>query len=521
MNQKKKKKYSLGILDRVERIGNKLPDPVVLFMLFALIIIVISHFAASVGLSATYESINPSTQELGSVTVEAVSLMTPTGLQYMVESAVKNFTSFAPLGTVLVALLGVGIAETSGLISVLLRRAVLVAPKALLSAMVVFLGIMANIASDAGYVVLVPLGAIIFLSFGRHPLAGIAAAFAGVSGGFSANLLLSPTDPLLAGISQQAAEMINPAYQVSIAGNWFFLIVSTFIITIVGALITDKIVEPRLGKYKGATETSTAIELSPIEKKGLRWAGISFFLFLAVVVFLGWPGNALNPFTDANPTADVLKSPLMNGIVLLIALFFAVPGIFYGFVTKTFKNDKDVVKAMAKSMSTMGGYLVLVFFAAQFIAYFNYTNLGTLLAVNGATLLENIGMTGPSLMIGFIIVSAIINIFIGSASAKWAIMAPIFVPMFMALSISPEATQMAFRIGDSVTNIISPLMSYFAIVIAFSQKYDVEGEPSTGIGTLISMMLPYSMAFMLFWSVIFFIWFSLNLPLGPGTFPML
>lgn len=520
MSQTQKKKHSLGMLDWIERIGNKLPDPVVLFMIFALAIIVISHFAASAGLSATYQSINPSTQEIGMVTVNAVSLMTPEGLQYMVESAVRNFTSFAPLGTVLVALLGVGIAESSGLISVLLRRAVLVAPKPLLSAMVVFLGIMANIASDAGYVVLIPLGAIIFLSFGRHPLAGIAAAFAGVSGGFSANLLLSPTDPLLSGISQQAANMIDPSYTVSVAGNWFFLIASTFIITIVGAIITDKIVEPRLGTYKGASD-SDKIEISDIEKKGLRWAGISFFLFLALIVFLGWPGNALNPFTDLNPTADLLKSPLMNGIVVLIAFFFAVPGIFYGFATKVFKNDKDVVRSMAQSMSTMGGYLVLVFFAAQFIAYFNYTNLGTLLAVNGANILENIGLTGPTLMIGFIIVAAIINIFIGSASAKWAIMAPIFVPMFMALAITPEATQMAFRIGDSVTNIISPLMSYFAIVIAFSQKYDVDGQPSTGIGTLISMMLPYSIAFLIFWSVMFFIWFTLNLPLGPGVFPIL
>ncbi len=520
MSKKQNKKHSLGVLDWIERIGNKLPDPVVLFMIFSLAIVVISHFAASAGLSETYQAIDPKTQELGMITVEAVSLMTPSGLQFMVESAVQNFTSFAPLGTVLVALLGVGIAESSGLISVLLRRAVLVAPKSLLSAMVVFLGIMANIASDAGYVVLIPLGAIIFLSFGRHPLAGIAAAFAGVSGGFSANLLLSPTDPLLAGISQQAANMMDPTYQVSVAGNWFFLIVSTFIITIVGALITDKIVEPRLGKYKGNIDNDT-IEISQIERKGLRWAGISFALFLALVVYLGWPGHALNPFTDANPTADVLKSPLMNGIVLLIALFFAIPGVFYGFATKSFTNDKDVVRAMAKSMSTMGGYLVLVFFAAQFIAYFNYTNLGTLLAVNGANILESIGMTGPALMIGFIIVAAIINIFIGSASAKWAIMAPIFVPMFMALAITPEATQMAFRIGDSVTNIISPLMSYFAIVIAFSQKYDVDGQPSTGIGTLISMMLPYSIAFLLFWSVIFFVWFTLNLPLGPGVFPVL
>ncbi|MGL4953620.1 MAG: AbgT family transporter [Culicoidibacterales bacterium] len=519
MSQSKKKKHSISILDWIERIGNKLPDPVVLFMIFALAIIAVSHFAAGAGLSATYESINPKTQELGMVTVQAVSLMTPEGLQYMVESAVTNFTSFAPLGTVLVALLGVGIAESSGLISVLLRRAVLVAPKPLLSAMVVFLGIMANIASDAGYVVLIPLGAIIFLSFGRHPLAGIAAAFAGVSGGFSANLLLSPTDPLLAGISQQAANMIDPTYQVSVAGNWFFLIVSTFIITIIGAIITDKIVEPRLGKYKGANSGNDKIEITPIERKGLRWAGVAFFIFLAVVVYLGWPGNALNPFTEANPTADFLKSSLMSGIVLLIALLFAVPGLFYGIATKTFKTDKDVVRAMAKSMSTMGGYLVLVFFAAQFIAYFNYTNLGTLLAVNGATILENIGMTGPSLMIGFIIVAAIINIFIGSASAKWAIMAPIFVPMFMALAITPEATQMAFRIGDSVTNIISPLMSYFAIVIAFSQKYDVDGQPSTGIGTLISMMLPYSISFLIFWSITFFIWFTFNLPLGPGVFP--
>lgn len=461
------------------------------------------------GLSVTYDKFVDG--QMVPTTVKAVSLLNADGIRKMVSQAVSNFTSFAPLGTVLVAMLGVGVAEGTGLIQASLRKLVLSTPKRWITAVVVFAGVMSNIASDAGYVVLVPLGALVFLSFGRHPLAGLAAAFAGVSGGFSANLLVGPTDALLSGITQPAAQMMQANYSVPATSNFYFLFVSTFVITIVGTYVTEKIIEPRLGEYKGSA-VATMDKVTAEENRGLKWAGISILIYVIIILLLLLPQNGVlrNP-----ETGSILEgSPFINGIVTLIALLFLIPGIAYGIASGTVKNDKDVVDAMSKAMASMGGYLVLAFVAAQFVNYFTWTNLGTILAVNGAKFLSNTGMTGITLIIGFIIVTAFINLFIGSASAKWAIMAPIFVPMLMQLGYTPEFTQVAYRIGDSTTNIISPLMSYFAVIIAFAKKYDEK----IGIGTLVSTMLPYSLMFLVFWSVLLIIWFLLGLPIGPGAF---
>ncbi|RKD28982.1 AbgT family transporter [Thermohalobacter berrensis] len=510
-NSKRKAGILNGFLDGIEKVGNKLPHPITLFVIFSLAIIVISEIAHRAGLSVEFQMIDRATLESKMTTIKAVSLMNAEGIRFMFSTAVNNFTSFAPLGTVLVAMIGVGVAEGTGLISALLRKLVISTPKRLITAVVVFAGIMSNIASDAGYVVLVPLGAIVFLSFGRHPLAGLAAAFAGVSGGFSANLLIGTVDPLLGGISTEAAKIWNPQYMVDPTANWYFMVVSTVIITAIGTWVTEKIIEPRLGEYKGK-QNEKVDDLTTEEKKGLRLALISMILFVIIMALLVVPSNGI--LRNVETGKIIGHSPFMAGLVPIIMLFFLIPGIAYGIGAKTIKNDKDVAKIMSKSLGTMGGYLVLAFVAAQFVKYFSYTNLGTILAVKGAEFLKATGMTGFPLILGFIIVSGFINLFIGSASAKWAIMAPVFVPMLMALGYSPEFTQAAYRIGDSTTNIITPLMPYFAVIVAFAQKYDED----TGIGTLISMMLPYSMAFILAWTILLLIWYVFNLPIGPEAF---
>lgn len=507
MKQKTKQK---GFLAMVERVGNGLPHPATIFVILCVGIVVLSAVLAKMGVGVTYTGLDRATMEIKELTVTVQSLLTPEGIRYMFQSVVSNFTSFAPLGTVLVALLGVGVAEGTGLIGTLLKKLVTSTPKRLITVVVVFAGIVSNIASDAGYVILIPLGAVVFLSFKRHPLAGIAAAFAGVSGGFSANIIFGPTDALLAGITQESAQMAQAGYEVGIASNWYFLIASTILITIVGTIVTEKIVEPRLGEYKGNKATEEITDITPEEKRGLKFAGIALLLFAIVMAILVVPktGALRNP-----ETGEILKSPFMDSMVAIISMVFFIPGVAFGIGKREITSDKQVIGLMGKSMSSMGGYIVLVFFASQFVAYFNHTNIGTVIAVKGADFLKNANITGIPLILGFILVSAFINLFMGSASAKWAIMAPVFVPMFMGLGNSPELIQMAYRIGDSTTNIISPLMTYFALIVAFAEVYDED----MGIGTLISTMVPYSIIFLIAWSVLLIVWMLLGLPLGPGA----
>lgn len=504
-------KSNSGFLGWIERVGNKLPHPVVIFIILAAIVIIVSSIAELSGLSLSYT--DPTGEQ---VDVIAQSLLTTEGINHIFNSAVTNFTSFAPLGTVLVAMLGVGIAEWTGLIANSLKQLLSGVPPMYLSAAIVFAGIMSNIASDVGYVVIVPLGAIIFASAGRHPIAGLAAAFAGVSGGFSANLLPGPTDALLVGITEEALNAANISYNIQVTANWYFLIVSTIALTIVGALVTDKIIEPKLGEYTGSYQPNTE-PLTQEELRGLKHALIALIIYVIVMAYLmfdfGLPLSGLFQTFDEATGEVNLGNFLSSGLLVAIFLLFAIPGTVYGISVGKISDTKDWVKGMAEAMSSMGAYIVLAFFAAQLINYFNFTNLGTILAISGANFLESINLTGVPLIFGFILVTAFINLFIGSASAKWAILAPIFVPMFYNLSISPELTLMAYRVADSSTNIISPLMSYFAMVIVFAQRYDKD----SGIGTLISTMLVYSMSFLAVWTILLIIWFLLNLPLGPGA----
>lgn len=501
-------------LDTVEWLGNLLPHPVTLFALFALTVVFVSAITSYFGLSV----LDPRPGNEGAL-IEVNNLLTGDGLRWMVANLVPNFTGFPPLGVVLVALLGVAIAERSGLLAALLRGMVLKASPRMVTVVIVFAGVISNTASELGYVVLIPLAAMIFHSLGRHPLAGLAAAFAGVSAGYSANLFIGTVDPLLAGFTQEAARLLDPEYVVGPEMNHFFMFVSTFLIAALGAIVTEKIVEPKLGKFNpddmdpdAAEDNSVSMDaLNKTEKKGLILAGVTFVGLLGLLVLTVVPewGVLRN-----QETGLVENSPFLDGIVVYIFITFAIPGFVYGYITGSMRSDRDVINAMAHNMSSMGLYIVLVFFAAQFVAFFGWTNLGTIFAVNGANFLQAINLTGPGLFVLFILMCAMVNLMLGSASAQWAIFAPVFVPMLMLVGYAPELTQVAYRIGDSVTNVITPMMSYFGLILAVAARY----QKNLGIGTLISIMLPYSIIFLTGWVILFYVWvFGLGLPVGWGA----
>ena len=487
------------ILDNIEVVGNKLPHPATLFLMMAVLVALLSWWASAVGLQATH----PATGEV----IAVKNLLSADGIRWIYTNVESNFVKFPPLALVLVIMIGIGVAEGSGLFTVLVRQLVLGAPPRLITAAIVTAGIFSHLASEVGYVILIPLGAMIFHALGRHPMAGFAAAFAGVSAGFGSNFLIGSVDPILAGLSTSAAQIIDPAININPMVNYYFMVISAIMVIAVGTWITEKIVEPRLGKYSGNEKALEIEQITPLEKKGLRWAGVGTLIFIAIMAWTIIPENGL--FRDP-VTGGILKSPFFSGIIVGLLLLFFIPGIIYGIIVKTIKNDKDVVKHMTHSMQGMGGYIVLVFFAAQFIYWFNYSNLGLVVAIDGAQFLSHIGFTGIPLILSFLLLSAFLNMFMGSASAKWAIMAPVFVPMFMILGYHPGLTQAAFRIGDSVTNVITPMMSYFALIVTYAQRYDEKN----GIGTIISLMIPYTVIFMLVWAAIMTIWMLLGIPVG-------
>lgn len=490
------------VLLRVEKAGNALPHPAILFLILSAIVILISALVSSLGI----EAIHPVKKEA----IVAQNLFSLFGLHYVLTDMVKNFAGFAPLGTVLVAMLGFAVAEKSGLLATLLRWLVLKAPRKALVPVVLLAGIMSHTAGDIGYVLLIPLAALTFHAAGLHPLAGLAVCFAGVSGGFAANFLLGAIDPLLAGISQEGARILDPAYVVTPVVNWYFLATSSLLIIGIGTLVAHKITIPFLGDYHGTAERPPTTALTESEIRGLKSAGRMAVFLLGLLLIGLWPENGF--LRDPN-VPGVIASPAMKGIVALIFIFGSLTGIAYGWAARTLKNSSDVVDAMQDAMVTMAPYLVLVFFASQFIALFNASNVGLILAVHGSDFLRSLAVGPIVLMIGFIVFTCILDLFVGSASAKWALMAPIFVPMFMLLGISPELTQVSYRVADSVVNIVSPLMPYFPLILAFAHKYD----PNAKIGTVLALMIPYSISFLLFWSVMLFIWMGLDLPLGPGA----
>jgi aminobenzoyl-glutamate transport protein len=487
-------------LDYIEIVGNKLPHPATIFAILALMVMVLSWVASAF----SYQAAHPVTGDV--ITVN--NLFSGDGIRWIYTHITKNFVNFPPLGYVLVVMIGIGVAEGSGLFTVMIRSLVLGAPKRIITAAIVAAGIISHLASEAGYVILIPLGAMIFHALGRHPMAGLAAAFCGVSGGFGANFLIGSVDPILAGLSTSAAQILREDMVINPVVNYYFMFVSAFIVVLIGTWVTERIVEPRLGKYTGPAEKLPIAQLTDVEKKGLRWAG---WALLATIILLAMTVIPENGIFRNPKDGSILRSPFFDGIIIGILIFFFLPGLVYGFVVKSIKNDKDVVKHITKSMGSLSGYIVLVFFAAQFVYFFSYSNLGLIVAINGAEGLRNIGLTGIPLIMAFVLLSAFINMFMGSASAKWAIMAPVFIPMFMLLDYHPSLTQAAFRIGDSVTNLITPMMSYFALIVTFAQKYDEK----YGIGTIISAMLPYTIILTIGWILLLVLWMLTGLPLGP------
>ncbi|HEX7707303.1 MAG TPA: AbgT family transporter [Thermoanaerobaculia bacterium] len=498
-------------LDAVERIGNKLPDPAALFLILLIVVWVVSALLAPI----QFSEIDPRNGN----PIQIKNQLAGSSLASFMARMVTIFTSFHPLGVVLVALLGVGVAEHTGFINAGLKALLNVTSAKLLTPMLVFVGIISHTAADAGYVLVIPLGAVIFYAAGRHPLAGIAAAFAGVSGGFSANLVPSSIDPLLAGLTQEAAKIIDVDRLVNPLCNWLFTGASSVLIILVAWYLTDKVIEPRLRNLAVDGDVSEFTKLEDLgapEKRGL-WAATIVTLIATVLLILAvLPANS--PLRSPEGSVTASTAPLMQGIVPLIFLFFLIPGVVYGYVAKTVESHRDIIKGMSSAMSTMGYYIVMAFFASLFIAAFGESNLGALLALKGADALKAMGLPGQITIIGIIVLSGLVNLLVGSASAKWALLAPIFVPMLMQLGLSPELTQAAYRVGDSSTNIITPLMPYFPLVVVFCQRY----VRSTGIGTLVAMMLPYSIAFMVSWTAFLILFWMLGIPLGiqaPYVYP--
>jgi aminobenzoyl-glutamate transport protein len=493
--------WSDRLLDRVERAGNALPDPVTLFFIFIGIVMIASWLASATGVSA----VHPGTGE----TITVDNLFSSENIRRLFVEMPETFAAFPPLGLVLVVMLGIGVADKSGLISAALSAFVRSVPDAALTSALIFAGIMSSLAVDAGYVVVIPLGAVLFYGAGRHPLAGLAAAFAGVSAGFSANLSLTSLDPLLAGFTEPAAQLIDSGYSVDATANYYIMIALVPVFMAAGVWVTERIVEPRLGVYNPPDDldADSSHELSDKERRGLRVAGIVFAVVAAGVAMLVVPEGA--PLRGAAGSLD----PFYESIVALMVVLFFLPGLAFGMSTGKIESDKDVAEMMADTMSDMGAYIVLAFAAAHFIAMFSWSNLGSVVAISGANGLEAVGFTGIPLVVSFIFVSALINMFVGSASAKWAILAPIFVPMLMLLGYSPETTQAAYRIGDAFTNILTPLLPYFPLVIIFAQRY----VKDSGIGSIVALMLPYSIVFGIVSTTTLVLWIVFGLPLGPGV----
>jgi aminobenzoyl-glutamate transport protein len=502
-DQKSKNVFN-KLLDWVEKNGNKLPDVLTLFVIITAIILLGSLIAGVSGWSA----VNPANNER----IAAVNLLNEEGIKRMLTELVSNFVNFPPLGLVLVVMLGVGLAESTGLISAFMRRVVLASPKALILPIIVFIGVVGNAAADAALIVLPPVAAMVFLTLGRHPIAGLAAAYAAVAGGFSANIIISMLDVMLAGFTESAAHLQDKDYTANPAMNYYFMLASTFVLLPVAVWVTTKIVEPRLGEYHAPDDLEVKKQaLSSQEKRGLKWATISLLAYTGIILLVTVPKGAMLRHPE---TGELIDSPFMDSLVPIMLLFFLIPALAYGFGSKALKNDKDVAEHLTKAMSGMGYYIVLSFIAAQMIAYFSWSNLGSIIAITGADFLKSSGFTGLPLLLAFILFTALVNLLIASSSAKWAILGPVFVPMFMALDYSPAFTQMAYRIGDSITNTITPMLAYFAILLSFAKKFD----KNMGMGTLISSLLPYTIAYTIFWCLLFAVWYVLGLPLGPGEY---
>ncbi|ESQ80050.1 AbgT family transporter [Asticcacaulis sp. YBE204] len=511
-----------GFLGLIERVGNLLPDPVMIFVWLIFGLMILSTVGAGLGWSASIpytgeEAPHWATLDNGVVTYTATSLFTAENIGRLFVDMPKTLTGFAPLGVVVVVMYGAAVAERSGLFSALIRSSLRNAPRAILTPCVIVTGMVSHHASDAAYVVFIPLAGLIYASVGRHPLVGIAAAFAAVSGGYAGNLTPGQIDVLLFGFTQEAARIIDPAWTMNPVGNWWFILAIVGLFTPIAWFVTDRIIEPRLGKWGGSPDTELQAELAKSEvtadeRRGLRRAGWVALVIVALFAALAlWPGYT--PLIDETKTGPAQLQPFYGALIAGFFLLFVTAGIAFGTAAGTIRSDNDVVKMMGEGIRSLAPYLVFAFFAAHFVAMFNWSRLGPITAINGAEILKAWALPTPLLLVSVLLFSSILDLFIGSASAKWSALAPVVVPMFMLVGISPEMTTAAYRMGDSYTNIMTPLMSYFPLILAFTRRWD----KTMGVGSLLALMLPYALCFMVAGIGMTAAWVALDLPLGPGA----
>lgn len=525
------------VLDIVEQVGNKVPHPVIIFLILIAIVVVLSHVLYVTGATVTYQAIvaedghneasadsDSTTYDTGTSvtyataseasyhiqprTVSARSLLTAEGMRFIYSSIIPNFMGFTAVGLMIVAMLGAGVAEEAGLVNALIRKLVIVSPRGALTYILAFVGILSSIAADAGYLVLIPLAGTAYASVGRHPLAGLALGFAAVAGAFTVNMLIKPLDAVLVEFTNDAIQLVDPEGSIGLASNLYFSIASVIFLTLIVALITNRIIEPRLGPYQGQPGSEQCPDITAEEWRGLKYALCGLLAVFVLFGLLTIPQGA--PLRDPTTGALIGNSPFMNGLIALIMAVFLSTGAAFGFGAGKFTSLTDVIKAMEKALSGLGSLILLFFVLSQFVAYFNYTNMGTLLALKLAGILQSAEFPPLPLLIGFIVVVAIIDLLLTGAIAKWAIFAPIFVPLLLKLGVDPEAVLAAYRIGDSPMNAITPLNAYFALVVGFAQKYD----KNAGVGTVVSLMLPYVVIMLVLWTVLFAIWQMLGLPWG-------
>jgi aminobenzoyl-glutamate transport protein len=501
--------------DVIERMGNKVPHPAVIFIWLSAVLIVLSHVLYLQGFGATYETVNPETHLPEQVTTQARSLLTGEGIRFIYSNVVDHFMGFNAIGLVITVMLGVGVAEYSGLIKALVRKLVAVSSPRALTYVLVLVGILSSIASDAGYLVLIPAGAAAFLSVGRNPLAGLAASFAAVAGVFSVNLVVKPIDVVLAELTNDAIRLVNPSVSISLTANFWFSVASVVVLTILCGLISEKIVEPRLGPYEPPAALREKLadeegaEVAPADQsRGLRYANWALVAVLAVFAVLAIPPGA--PLRNPETGALIGDSPYMSGLITFVALVFLVTGCAYGAGARTLEGMTAVVKAMERAVTSLGPLLVLLFFVAQFIALVTYSNIATIASAKLGDALATAGLGPIPLLVGFVVVGSLLNLVFAGIIPKWAILAPMFVPLLMRLNVQPEAVLAAYRVSDSPINVISPVMPYFPLIVSFAARY----QPKAGIGTVIAIMIPYVAIIQVVWIVLLLAWQALGLPWG-------
>lgn len=492
-------------LNIVEKVGNRLPDPSILFFLMcvglAILTWVVSLFQISVK--------HPGTGD----TIAIKSILSKDGLSMILNDAIKNFSEFPALGLVLAVMLGIGVAEKTGYFDKLMIQVVHKAPKNFIVPVIIIIGIIGNAAGDAAPIVLPPLAAMVFIKLGYHPIAGLAMAYASALGGFSANVMIGMSDALLYAFTKPATSIVSDSLHVNVAMNWYFIAASVLVLLPSVYWVTMRFVIPRLGKYDDSNSAIQADDsnskLTPQENRAVFWANISFFVLIVLLIILAIPQHSF--LRNANTGSLLNDAPIINGVGLIILVLFLVPGLVYGIMVKEFKNSKDLGKMLADSMSSMGSFIVIVFFAAQLLAFLEWSNLGIIVAVKGASILQ--GQNGVVLILGIILLSALINLLIGSASAKWGILAPIFIPMLIIVGFHPALTQMLYRIGDSISNPITPMMPYLPLLLSYAQKYDNDMK----LGSLLSSLMPYTIILSIVWPLFMIAWYLLGWPLGPGS----